>query len=343
MELTGVLDSIAASSLCASDRRFAIRAAIIEFSANTDRRAEEDPVVIQEAILKSLECSRIQDAKVRLRNGGHHALSNRLGLLSRKRNAAAHPKLSSLLSEIIAITPTPPKQETDDVCGEEMAAEPIDSSEGEITDTATCTQLTSAEEELSGPTPNLVIDVVASTECSLSQTHMTDSRLAEDYLSQHPAAVLQGSAVDVVRSMPEDGPGSSTMLATDVEKLFLDAFAVLSPGRKALCAHWLLPLAIYLKPSLSDDPSGMIQYIISDKPMGAIEELKSRLGVSSTRVASQGAHVHECSSADLTGGMQPAEDKVLLCEEYFHFNCPALHGLRERTSLLSGRYCCDYC
>mmetsp|Transcript_97811 Transcript_97811/g.258334 ORF Transcript_97811/g.258334 Transcript_97811/m.258334 type:complete len:80 (+) Transcript_97811:626-865(+) len=41
--------------------------------------------------------------------------------------------------------------------------------------------------------------------------------------------------------------------------------------------------------------------------------------------------------------MQPAEDKVLLCEKTFHFNCPALRGLRERISHISPKYCCDYC
>jgi len=245
MELTGVFDSIAASSLCASDRRCAIRAAIIQFSANTDRRAEEDPVVIQEAILKSLDCSRIQDAKLRL----HRALSNRLGLLSRKRNTAAHPKWSSLLSEIISISPTLPQQETGDVCDEEMVAEPIDSSEGEVADTAKCTHLSSAEDEFSGPAPNHDFDVAASTECSLSQTRMTDSRIVVDYLPQHPAAVLQGSAVDVVHPMPEDGTGCPSMLATNEMKLYPDAHAVLSAGRKAQCDTGCSPLRTTSSPA----------------------------------------------------------------------------------------------
>eukprot|EP00959_Pyramimonas_sp_CCMP1952_P206987 4329873-Pyramimonas_sp.AAC.1 len=96
---------------------------------------------------------------------------------------------------------------------------------------------------------------------------MTDSHFVEDYLSQHPAAVLQGSAVDVAPPIPEDGLGCPSMLAANEMKLFLGAYAVLSVGRKAQCDHWLLSLANYLKPSLSDDPTGMIQFIISDNPM----------------------------------------------------------------------------
>jgi len=158
-----------------------------------------------------------------------------------------------------------------------MAVVPIDSSEEEITDIAQCAQQSSEEDEISGPSPVHGMDVAASTECSLSQTHRADAHLVDDYLPQHPAAFLQGSTEEVVTSLPVDGPSSSPMMASDVVKHFVDAYAVLSPGRKAQCDHWLRPLAIYLQPSLFDNPIGMIQRIISDNPMGATEEFKTGL------------------------------------------------------------------
>eukprot|EP00959_Pyramimonas_sp_CCMP1952_P147014 3077148-Pyramimonas_sp.AAC.1 len=85
----------------------------------------------------------------------------------------------------------------------------------------------------------------------------------------------------------------------------------------------------------------MIQRIITDNRTGTIEELRNRLGVSS--VAPQDTHVHGGHTVDLTGDAQLAEDKVLLREETFQFNCPVLHGLHEHTSLLSGKSCCDCC
>jgi len=65
--------------------------------------------------------------------------------------------------------------------------------------------------------------------------------------------------------------------------------------------------------------------------------------VSSVRAAPQDTHVHGGHIVDLTSDAQLAEDNVLLREETFQFNCPALHGLQEHTPLLSGKYCCDYC
>jgi len=126
-------------------------------------------------------------------------------------------------------------------------------------------------------------------------------------------------------------------------KHFIDACTVLSPGRKGQCDRWLRSLSIYLQPSLFDNPIGMIQRIISDNPTGAIEELRKRLGVSSVRAAPQDTDVCGGHIVDLTSDAQLAEDKVLLCEETFQPNCPAPRGLRGRTSLLSGKYCCDYC
>eukprot|EP00959_Pyramimonas_sp_CCMP1952_P169350 3537709-Pyramimonas_sp.AAC.1 len=69
-----------------------------------------------------------------------------------------------------------------------MAVVPNVSSEEEITDVAQCTQQSSEEDEISGPSPFHGIDATASAECSLSQIHRTDAHLVEDYLSQHPAA-----------------------------------------------------------------------------------------------------------------------------------------------------------
>ncbi|CAK0820697.1 unnamed protein product [Prorocentrum cordatum] len=238
---------------------------------------------------------------------------------------------------------TLPKQEPDDVEDDVMAVVPIDSSEEEITDIAQCTQQGGEEDEISGLSPIHGIDVAASTECSFSQTRRSDAHPVEDYLSQHPAAVLQGSTEEVVPSLPVDGPSSSSMMASDVVKHVIDAFTVLSLGPKAQCDHWLRSLAIYLQPSLFDNPIGMIQHIISDNPMGTIEELNNRLGVSSVRAAPQDTHVHGGHIVDLTGDVQLAEDTVLVREETFQFNCPALHGLHEHTFLRSGKYCCDYC
>jgi len=263
--------------------------------------------------------------------------------LSRKRNAVAPPKWSSLLYGIIAISPTLPKQESGDDVDEVMDIVPIVSSEEESTDIAHCVQQSSEEDEVSGPSLIHDIDVAASTECSLSQTQKTGSHLVESYLSQHPAAVLQGATEEVVPSLPVDGRCSSATMASKVVKHFAEAYAALSPGRRAQCNHWLRSLAIYLRPRLFDDPTGMIQHIISDNPMGAIEELKNRLGVSSVCAAPQDSQVHERHLVDETGDAQLAVDKVLLREETFQFNCPAMHGLREHTSRLSGTYCCDYC
>jgi len=223
----------------------------------------------------------------------------------------------------------------------------VSSEEEEITDADLDVQQSSEEDDITGPSLIDVleddgIDVAASTACTLSQTQKTGSHLVENYLSQHPEAVLQGLEV-AVNSSPVEGPCSSTSMASKVVKHFSDKYVSLNPGRKAQCDHWLRSLAIYLQPSLFDNPIGMIQFIISVNPMGTIEELKSRLGVSSVRDAPQDPQVLEGPSGGTTGDAQLVVDKVILCEGTFQLNCSAIRGLRDHTTPLSGTYCCDYC